>query len=147
MYTPQMQFSNCQNDAHSLFSLSLWQTHHIWTTFILQIYTCMIYFKPNQLSLQSQLRQNSLLLPKMDEASWFLDIPGASLQMGTTSLNSQAGGSMQKNHILNIYVIYCRIFPINAHYIDIYCENSCFINIELFCFLDLCQFPINTEIR
>lgn len=34
---------------------------------------------------------------------------------------------------------------INVQYIDIYCQNSCFINMELFCFLSLCQFPTNTE--
>lgn len=51
----------------------------------------------------------------------------------------------------NTYSIYMcftvEFLCINAQYIDIYCENSCFINMELFCFLDLCQFPINTEIR
>lgn len=51
----------------------------------------------------------------------------------------------------NTYLIYMcftvELLCINAQYIDIYCENSCFINMELFCFLDLCQFPINTEIR
>lgn len=38
--------------------------------------------------------------------SWVLFSPG-----GTTAIqNSQAGDSMQKKHILDIYVLYCRIF-------------------------------------
>lgn len=111
MCIPQMEFSNCQNDAHSLFSVSLANTSHMDHTYLANILHVLIL---NQISFpcKASSEKNSFLPPKMDGASGFLDIPDASLQMGTILLNGQAGGSMQKNHILNIYVIYCRIFPI-----------------------------------
>lgn len=88
--------------------------------------------------------------PLTDQQQWVqlgLTLPRKTLVWTTAIQNSQVGSSVQKQHIFYIYMCFTvEFFCINAQYIDIYCENSCFINMELFCFLHLCQFPINTEI-
>lgn len=66
----------------------VWQICHIWTTVTFKIHICMMYFKPNQPSLQSQLRQISFPPSQIDGASCFLDTPGASLEVDIVPVTS-----------------------------------------------------------